>query len=40
MTMPRHQVRIEIEPFSAGVAFWSYVSITNNDSQQITLVTP
>ncbi len=34
------QVRIEIEPLTAGIAFWSYVSITNNDSQQITLVTP
>ena len=34
------RVRAEIEPLTAGVAFWSYVSITNNDSQQITLVTP
>lgn len=33
-------IRVEIEPLSAGAAFWAYVSITNNDSQQITLVTP
>lgn len=33
-------VRIEVDPITPGVAFWSYVSITNNDSQQITLVTP
>jgi hypothetical protein len=33
-------LRVEIEPITPGVAFWSYVSITNNDSQQITLVTP
>jgi hypothetical protein len=37
---PPAYVRLEIEPLTAGVAFWSYVSITNNDSQQITLVTP
>ncbi|MDQ6803035.1 MAG: hypothetical protein M3041_19710 [Acidobacteriota bacterium] len=33
-------VRVEIEPLTAGSAFWAYVSITNNDSQQVTLVTP
>lgn len=33
-------VRVEIAPLTPGVAFWAYVSITNNDSQQITLVTP
>ena len=33
-------VRFEIEPLTAGSAFWPYVSITNNDSQQVTLVTP
>jgi hypothetical protein len=33
-------LRIEIAPLNSGVAFWAYVSITNNDSQQITLVTP
>ena len=34
------QLRIEIEPLESGSASWAYVSITNNDSQQITLVTP
>jgi hypothetical protein len=33
-------VRIQIQPLNSGAAFWSYVSVTNNDSQQITLVTP
>ncbi len=33
-------IRVEIEPLTAGAAFWAYVSITNNDSQQFTLVTP
>lgn len=33
-------VRVEIDPQTPGAAFWAYVSITNNDSQQITLVTP
>ncbi len=34
------QLRIEIEPLTTGAASWAYVSITNNESQQITLVTP
>ncbi len=38
--MQATRMRIEIDPVSPGVAFWAYVSITNNDSQQITLVTP
>ena len=33
-------LRIEIEPLTPGIAFWSYVSVSNNDSQQVTLVTP
>jgi hypothetical protein len=33
-------IRVEIEPLTNGAAFWSYVSVTNNDSQQVTLVTP
>lgn len=33
-------VRVQIVPLNSGVAFWAYVSITNNESQQITLVTP
>ena len=33
-------LRLEIEPLTPGSAFWSYVSVTNNDSQQVTLVAP
>lgn len=33
-------VRVEIRPLTAGVAFWAYVSVTNNESQQVTLVSP
>lgn len=34
------QLRVEVEPLTAGSAFWSYVSATSNESQQVTLVTP
>jgi hypothetical protein len=37
---PQSQIRVEIEPLTSGAASWAYVSITNNESQQITLVTP
>jgi hypothetical protein len=33
-------VRLEIEPLTKGAAFWAYVSVTNNDTQQVTLATP
>jgi hypothetical protein len=33
-------VRIEITPLSEGLRFWAYVSITNNTTQHVTLVTP
>ena len=33
-------LRIEIAPQTSGSASWAYVAITNNDSQQVTLVTP
>ena len=33
-------LRIEIEPTSPGSEFWAFVSITNNDTQHLTLVTP
>lgn len=31
---------IEIEPRTAGSEFWAFVSITNNETQHLTLVTP
>ncbi|HET7436797.1 MAG TPA: IPT/TIG domain-containing protein [Thermoanaerobaculia bacterium] len=33
-------VRVEITPLTAGSKFWPFVSITNNDTQMVTLVTP
>lgn len=34
------RLRIELEPKTPGVQFWAYVSITNNETQQVTLITP
>lgn len=33
-------VRIEVEPLTAGSRYWAFVSITNNSTQRVTLVTP
>lgn len=33
-------LRVEIEPLTANTAFWAFVSITNNDTQQLTIVSP
>lgn len=33
------RVRIEVEP-PAGVHFWAFVSVTNNETQHVTLITP
>ncbi len=33
-------VRIEIEPLTPGSAFWAFASLTNNETQTVTLVTP
>ncbi len=32
--------RIAIEPIMPGFRFWAFVSITNNETQQVTVVTP
>ena len=34
------QVRIEVEPLTAGSLFWTFVAATNNETQRVTLVTP
>lgn len=34
------QIRIEIEPLTPGMRFWSFVSVTNNDTQHVTTITP
>lgn len=36
----RSAVRVEVQPLTAGSRFWAFVSVTNNDTQQVTLVTP
>jgi hypothetical protein len=33
-------LRAEIEPLTPGSSFWTFASITNNDTQHVTLVTP
>lgn len=33
-------LRVEVQPRSEGSEFWSFVSITNNTTQHLTLVTP
>lgn len=33
-------VRIEITPLTEGSRYWAFVSLTNNDTQFVTLVTP
>jgi hypothetical protein len=34
------RVRIDVEPMTPGLIFWTFVSVTNNETQQITTVTP
>jgi hypothetical protein len=33
-------VRVVVEPLGGGSRYWAFVSITNNDTQHVTLVTP
>jgi hypothetical protein len=33
-------VRIEVVPLSVGSSFWAFISVTNNTSQEFTVVTP
>ncbi|HET9866940.1 MAG TPA: hypothetical protein VFQ06_06585 [Nitrospira sp.] len=33
-------VWMEIAPVTPGLRFWAMVSITNNDTQQVTIVAP
>lgn len=33
-------LRVDVEPLTAGSRYWAFVSITNNDTQRVTLVTP
>ena len=36
---PDH-LRIEVEPLTQGSIYWTFVAVTNNDTQRVTLVTP
>ena len=34
------QARVEIEPLTSGLHYWAFVSITHNETQHVTTVTP
>jgi hypothetical protein len=34
------RVRIEIEPVTTGLQFWAFVTVVNNDTQQLTVISP
>lgn len=33
-------IRLEIDPLTEGLRFWAFVSVTNNETQLVTTVTP
>lgn len=33
-------VRIQVEPLTPGLRYWAFVSVTNNETQHVTIVTP
>jgi hypothetical protein len=37
-TTPR--IRIEMDPMTQGVRFWAFVSVTNNETQHVTVIAP
>ena len=40
LDIPLSRLRIEVEPLTPGSIFWTFVAITNNDTQRLTIVTP
>ena len=34
------RIRIEVTPLVTGLRFWSYVSVTNNETQHVTTISP
>ena len=34
------RVRIEVSPLTAGLRFWAFVSVTNNETQHVTVISP
>ena len=37
---PDARVRIEMEPASAGLRYWAFASVTNNETQHVTVIAP
>jgi hypothetical protein len=35
-----HTVRVVVEPPDSGEPIWAFITVTNNDTQQITTITP
>lgn len=33
-------LRVQIEPLTEGSRYWAFISVTNNDTQRVTLITP
>lgn len=34
------RLRIEVSPLTAGLRFWAFASVTNNETQQVTTINP
>ena len=34
------RIRIDIDPISTDLEFWAFVSVTNNETQHVTVITP
>lgn len=34
------RLRVEITPISEGVRYWAFISVTNNETQHVTTITP
>jgi hypothetical protein len=34
------KVAVEVEPLTPGLRIWSFVSVTNNETQHVTIITP
>jgi hypothetical protein len=37
---PTNSVRVEIVPVTPGLRIWAFVSVTNNETQEVTIVSP
>lgn len=34
------RIRVEIQPETTGLRYWTFVAVTNNETQHVTLITP